>query len=233
MQPPPLQTSSSPSLLHATPYRNKKLFTVVRNPYARMVSEFYSPFRGHNGLDKGPTSLNQFLQKKLGELQQGKLVFNGHLIPQAHFTFALETTTTTTAYPITFNRTTYRYSLRPNATAATPQRLVDHILFFEDLQAEFETLMKEYDLPVALSNTTVINAFLPPKNTTGWRKMTFHDLDATTIELINQVHADDFAFLGYRRMDPAAIIDWETYDPRSTMMMQRDEPSASSSRAQS
>lgn len=36
-----------PKYFHNNPYEKKRTFTVVRNPYTRLISEFYCPWSGH------------------------------------------------------------------------------------------------------------------------------------------------------------------------------------------
>lgn len=59
------------------PYNNKILFTVVRNPYTRCISEFYCPWGGKsNPNDCSKEKFNKWIQTKLSE--KG----NDHFLPQ-------------------------------------------------------------------------------------------------------------------------------------------------------
>lgn len=60
-------------------------FTVVRNPYERLLSEYFCP---HNKLKETPTTknLNNFIQTKI-KLLDSKKNFQGHFIEQYHYIF--------------------------------------------------------------------------------------------------------------------------------------------------
>lgn len=72
------------------------------------------------------------------------------------------------------------------------QRLVDHILHFENLHEEFAALMKAYDMDVVLP--------IPEKknHASNDKRLTAKDLYPETLEIINRVAAKDFVIGQYK-----------------------------------
>jgi len=101
--------------------KGKKTFTVVRNPYTRMVSEYYCPWSGYKGKGKNnPVQMNTWLRKQM-ENQKGQYKdLGGHFTPQ------------------------YMYVYDDD------KQIVDTVLHFEHLKTEFENFMRQEGLPVRL-----------------------------------------------------------------------------------
>ena len=153
------------------PYQNKSLFAVVRNPYERVVSEFFYSCKSkdHPGLcnDTTSTTMNQFIQKKSKTCLMGKC--GGHFLPQ-HL---------------------YIYDLEGN-------QIIDHILRFEALNEDFSALMTLYDLPIDIPGKKNVRNDTGLTGVSG--TMTVANLTKETIEVINEVYAGDFALFNYSKV---------------------------------
>jgi len=71
------------------------------------------------------------------------------------------------------------------------EKMVDHILRYERLDAEFSDLMKKYSLNVKLLGKENVRAKLS--------KLTVADLTQETIDIINHQYSEDFSLLGYHK----------------------------------
>jgi hypothetical protein len=67
-----------------------------------------------------------------------------------------------------------------------------HILKFENLQDEFNTLMKSYNLSIELNN----------KDNSNTKIFTKKDLDLKTVQLIQTVYEKDFKLFNYQSQQP-------------------------------
>jgi len=145
-----------PHWFKQNPFKNKDMFTVVRDPYARAVSEYYCNWFGYKGKDKNdPTKMNEWIRQKINKIPN-----NGHLLPQ------------------------YYYVYNNNGT-----KVIDHVLRFENLNEEFQELMKSYSLNVTLGNKINVR-----KNYTS---LSVANLTRPTIDKINSCYANDFIFFNY------------------------------------
>ena len=133
------------------PYNSEVvLFTVVRNPYTRCISEYYCGYTGNKNVNASKEEFNRWLQYKL--LVKHHVSF----IPHSDYVFD-----------------------------ADGSQIVKHIIRFENLTEEFNSLMECYDLPCKLDRHDN-----KAKKTS--KKYTVDDLDAYTIYLINQLYQKDF-----------------------------------------
>lgn len=134
---------------------NYDWFMVVRNPYDRIISEFYCPYDKIDKINFTKDEFNKYIQMKIRkrETQQG------HYMPQ------------------------YLH-LDSNITL--------HILKFENLDEEFNNLMKLYNLDIKLNRHD---------NKSIKHKYTVEDLDMRSILFINGTYNKDFEYFSYEKID--------------------------------
>lgn len=155
------------------------VFTVVRNPYTRAVSEFYCPWSGHAGAAASKEILNDWLQRQIEITRSSP---RQTLYPQHKYIWddhadRGETTTI-------------------NEAASSRRQLVQHILRKESLHQDFARLIKDYNLNVSLPKLAT--------NAATGSKLTVRDLSNATIALINEYYKLDFELLGYKMMEVAS-----------------------------
>mmetsp|Transcript_9958 Transcript_9958/g.20609 ORF Transcript_9958/g.20609 Transcript_9958/m.20609 type:complete len:283 (-) Transcript_9958:3-851(-) len=165
-----------PSLFLQSPYEGFEVFTVVRDPYERAISEFRCPWKGY----QAPTGssqerkaqraaataaqLNVWLQKKLRGGAARQPFRNGHLIPQ------------------------HLYLVDGCGARLIPER---NVLRMECLDGAFAELVSRYGLTPAP---------LRRANESSMPRFTIWDLTAETCRLVESEYAEDFDLLGYPRL---------------------------------
>ena len=77
-------------------------------------------------------------------------------------------------------------------------RVVDHVIRYENLDEEFKGLMDQYNMNVTLPQARTNVGHTDDEN----KRMTVDDLDTRTIQLINAIYARDFELLGYTKREP-------------------------------
>lgn len=194
---PPLDTADWHYPLQFLPYanlpcrkpvydKNATFFLVVRNPYDRVISEYYyyqhfNQRESHMEVNH-PKYMNEWILQSIRSFQQeegeqnGYFQHDGHWIPQYDFVFAAE-------------KDNNNHSLLPPKTRR--QQLVNHILRYENLQEEFRSLMILHDL----------NVTLPAKRDSMehnfTKSLTRRHLYRHTCHVIEDTFKDDFAEFGY------------------------------------
>jgi len=170
-------------LAESNPYQRAELFGVIRNPYDRMVSEFYyictlkvtdwRPDQCHNRTRLFEKDyMNEWLTNKLKNRETGTstayLNDNGHFVPQ------------------------YEFIVGPHGV-----RMLDYVLRLDDsLNSEFAQLMKAFGLEkVHLQKINAIGAEERDKGT----NLDIKDLDARTIDWIHERYPMDFEQLEYEK----------------------------------
>lgn len=158
----------------ADPYHNHDLFAVIRNPYDRMVSEFYYvcglrdvPWRP-NPCDtsqiNNATYMNEWIYDKVTKARHDAHYFledNGHFVSQYEFLFG-----------------------------PFEVRMMDHVLVLEDMQ--FDKLMEHYQLPFQLEKHNAVGA-------ASRGHLTMDDLAPETLQAIHVVYQEDFFGTVYER----------------------------------
>jgi hypothetical protein len=202
------------------PYQNQDLFVVLRNPYQRVVSQYYyrclrdkqapcyllGSNRGRNSGDAGvdvdtkpkdtPEQMNLVVQRMIRKQRQAKLgsrpyfFHDGHWIPQSHYVYNI---TSTTARNTDDDMNNFSiFTITP-----PPQRLVQHTLHFECLAEQFPSLMQAYNcgnisLPPNKINNRSYNDYVT--------NATVDDLTLESLQLIEEVYHDDFVLGGYPKL---------------------------------
>jgi len=156
------------------PFYNATLFAIVRDPYERMLSEYYYRTKyvlywndskidsvdSMNGwLTARMESRIQYLSHPYPWKEPPFCFAQGHFIPQRKFIYQGD------------------------------RKLVDHVLRFENLREEFDRLMKLYGL---------FHISLPEMHTfQSNKKIGVQDFTNRTRQLIEQVYEEDFATFNY------------------------------------
>jgi len=175
-------------LANANPYQNAELFGVIRNPYDRMVSEFYyictlkvfdwRPNQCDRSKLFDKEYMNEWLSNKLQNRKRDSgmayVMDNGHFTPQYEFIFG------------------------PHEV-----RMLDYVLRMDDdtessLADDFERLMNAFNLKndVQLEKLNALGAAAR-----GGTHLDVYDLNRNTLQWIHYVYPDDFALGGYAKQD--------------------------------
>lgn len=93
-------------------------FTCVRNPYDRLISEYYCKYGNGNHIVETSDELNNFIQKKLVSMLEMKFTKFAHFIPQYHYVFEKD----------------YKY--------------VNKIIKFENIKNDFDKLMNDQNIEI-------------------------------------------------------------------------------------
>lgn len=167
--------------IESNPYHGADLFVVVRNPYDRAISEYYCPFFGMEGASHNSDAkvMNQWIQRMIQSLNEHpiQLYYKSPTMPK---------------YPSKkhyLNQVEYIFNLDGT-------RVVKNVLYYENLSQEFNDLMEEYNLPMLLTDKKKdgINTSSPHVK----KRFSVKDLNAKTIQMINDYAEKDFRQLGYR-----------------------------------
>lgn len=138
-------------------YDSKDTFCVVRNPYSRIVSEYKYRF-GKDKTKLTKKALNEWIQNELVKLvNTNNFKYNCHLIPQYD----------------------YIYDNNGNKTCK-------HILKSENLNDEFNNLMKDYDIDLQLKDE---------KDNVSSGGLSVKDLDEKSKNIIYEIYKKDFDVL--------------------------------------
>lgn len=192
-----LKTQQTPS-----PYADgADLFAVVRNPYDRVVSEYYCPWTGfqpkfrrrntkHDKDPNDPNTMNYWVKNMVTKLEQSLNEYastspKDRLKEQAR---GVNEDPFDLAQKHYVNQVEYIFD--------GEEIVVKNIVHYEDLTKEFDLLMREYGL----------NVHIPPKESGGTytnsqKKLTYRDLNEESIAAINKYAAKDFELLGYKKVD--------------------------------
>jgi hypothetical protein len=176
---------------------NKDVFVVMRNPYDRIISDFYFVCGNTRNCEKDkvkrskriqqPIFMNQWIQKRLGPLAKncpellGKKVpssfsscyyqYCGHYIPQSHYVYNDD-----------------------------HKKMVAHILHFESIQDELAGLMQAYSSAHHHHHLSLKDHYSIHRNNPRETRLNRTSLSKDTIQLINHIYHKDFGIGGYTMM---------------------------------
>jgi hypothetical protein len=167
---------SSHYAIFGNPYANATLFTVVRNPYERVVSEYFYICEEISRFEPEANDMNIFLAEVLHRIEdfiplnaslkiqpRAYYIVAGHFIPQYDFVYD-----------------------------KNHRRVVDHVLHFENLHNEFPALMDQYNLSdVVLAKKSV------GRRARYNKRLGVENLTLSNLRLIEKIYQRDFEAFGY------------------------------------
>ena len=200
------------------PYHDADLFVVVRNPYDRIMSEYYCPWVGFQAKYRGgtfeedandPAVMNKWVKKMVTNLSNASEEFfqsdreHGHVhdTPRVQ-SKGVNEDNYVLAQKHFVNQAEYIYD--------GDKVVVENVVHYEHLSKEFDELMEQYG----------IDSSLPPKgkggtytDTENKKRLTYRDLDAESIGIINKFAKPDFEKLGYHMVESKFDEDYSLEAP--------------------
>jgi len=192
------------------PYDEADLFTVIRNPYSRVLSEYYCPWTGfqakyfkgtkHEKDPNDPDVMNQWVVNMVTRLSNAIEQFknstgDGVWKKQAKGVNEDERILAQKHY---VNQVEYVYD--------GDNVLVKNIIYYENLSSDFDALMKKYNINASLPSKDIMGVY---KDEMNKGRLSHNDLYPETIALINEYAKPDFEKFGYKMVN--RFVDGEYY----------------------
>lgn len=168
------------------PYIKKNLFTVVRNPYAKIVSEFYSSNKDQSHT-RNPAALNAWVQEEIHKFFEQLFAFRKQVVSDG--SSLVTQRFSRDSFPELFEKRVAPQFLYVYNDQG--QRVIENVIRFEDVKTEFNALMDKYGVDLKLSS--------PIKESSG--TLTHFDLYPETISMINAYFQADFDAFGYETVE--------------------------------
>ena len=186
------------------PYNGADLFVVIRNPYSRIVSEYYCPWNGFQGKHRNnPDVMNEWVKHTVTALDTAMDEFNDRNRDGQwrRVQAKVEERTKRSKYghfdPYRYLFAQKHYINQAEYVYDGDSVIVKNVVHYENLSKEFDALMKKYGIDLSL----------PPKEKDGTytyksqSKLSHTDLNPDTIALINKFAKPDFERFGYQRVE--------------------------------
>jgi len=161
-----------------------ELFTIVRNPYTRFVSEYHCPFAGYKGPEDktDPAVMNKWIQDMIDTLVKHK---HAYILKVGNSDTPEEVKRDVLGGKHFLNQVDYVYNDEGD-------KIIDHVLRYENMEEDFNNLMEEFNYNVTLPKKDEMGTY----GTKG-PKTSFKDLDIKSINKINRWAGPDFVAFGY------------------------------------
>jgi len=166
------------------PFKGSELFTIIRNPYTRFVSEYHCPWSGYEGEDAtDPAVMNKWIQDMVDELLEHRNAYlekvrNSDNPDEVERDFKPH-------YKHFLNQVDYVYN-------RAGDKIIEHVLRYENMEEDFNNLMREFDYNITLPKKDEMDTYA-----THGPKTSIKDLDIKSINKINRWAGPDFVAFGY------------------------------------
>jgi len=162
---------------------------VIRNPYSKLVDAFFCVenafFKGNTDDDHNdPVAMNAWLIEQLKLFRSHTTLLKNNMVGQPEHE----------ANSMGKVDLLFKKHLTPQlfyVYDADGNRTIKNVIHYEDMRSEFNSLMKDFDLPLKL----------PRRAARSGQTLTHLDLYPETITLINDIYRTDFEAFGYEMID--------------------------------
>lgn len=196
------------------PYADADLFAVIRNPYDRIISEYYCPWQGfqakykkHSKKDKDPNdpaNLNYWVKNMIMGLEESFREFDVTKVQKIQKRGINEDP---------YNLSQKHYINQAEYVYDGNNILIKNVIYYEHLSEDFNHLMNKYGLNVKLPSKEESGIYTDKENS---ERLTYRDLSPESIEIINKYARADFDLFGYTMVDKFEVGDNYSLDADPT-----------------